>query len=158
MEMQMCPFLFFLSKALRAYCQGIQLVCHRYSARGGEAATRHSLRWLRDWLYRRAGHCQHGWPGLTTSTPVTQWLGSKERTFYYFMGCVTSKYLQNPPLSCLFTKRESITQPEQSATSDSLASKLMKQTNFRLRVSFKDSLSCDIKLQHDNNFSGDLPN
>lgn len=44
MEMQMCPFLFFPSKALRAYCQGIQLVCHRYSARGGEAAARRSHR------------------------------------------------------------------------------------------------------------------
>lgn len=45
MEMQMCPFLFFFpSKALRAYCQGIQLVRHRYSARGGEAAARRSLR------------------------------------------------------------------------------------------------------------------
>lgn len=44
MEMQMCPFLFFPSKTLGAYCQGIQLVCHRYPARGGEAAARRSLR------------------------------------------------------------------------------------------------------------------
>lgn len=145
-------FSFFPSKALRAYCQGIQLVCHRYSARGGEAGARP----LSPRTYEKLGPA--GPKSGTLSTWLT-WFGYQytchtvdRRQRVDFLLHDGSCYKQTPPLSCLFTKRESITQQEQPA------SKLMKQTNFRLRVPFKDSLSSDIKLQHDNSSSGDLPN
>lgn len=124
MEMQMCPFLFFPSKVLRAYCQGIQLVCHRYSARGGEAATRRSL-----WGHTRQTGigCTKEQDTVNMADPV--WLpvhlsrsGSEAKrglsaTLWVVLQANISK---TPLLSCLFTKRESITQPEQPATADQI--------------------------------------
>lgn len=116
MEMQMCPFLF------SPYCQGIQLVCHRYSARGGEATARRSLQehtrqtgtgWTKEW--DTVNMADLVWLPVHLSCSG---LEAKRGLSVILWVVLQANISRKPLLSCLFTKRESITQQEQPETAD----------------------------------------